>query len=56
MVRMMLLLLYDGEIWNAIKEGADRLGWTLDEVLDKTILAMRSCESAVADELATLTE
>ena len=39
-----------------IKEGADRLGWTLDEILDKTILAMRSCESAVAAELAALTE
>ena len=41
---------------DTIKEGADRLGWTLDEVLDKTILAMRSCESAVAEELSALTE
>ena len=41
---------------DTIKEGADRLGWTLDEVLDKTILAMRSCESSVAAELAMLTE
>ena len=41
---------------DTIKEGADRLGWTLDEILDKTILAMRSCESAVAAELAALTE
>ena len=41
---------------DTIKEGAERLGWTLDEVLDKTILAMRSCESAVAEELAALTE
>ena len=39
-----------------IKEGAERLGWSLDEILDKTILAMRSCESAVAAELAALTE
>ena len=38
-----------------IKEGADRLGWTLDEVLERTILAMRSCEETVARELATLT-
>ena len=37
-----------------IKEGAERLGWTLDEVLDKTILAMRSCEAAVNEELAAL--
>ena len=39
---------------NVIKQGADRLGWTLDEVLDKTILAMRSCETSVGDELAAL--
>lgn len=38
-----------------IKEGADRLGWTLDEVLERTILAMRSCEETVAQELAALT-
>ena len=41
---------------DVIKEGAERLGWTLDEILDKTILAMRSCESTVAAELAALTE
>ena len=34
---------------DVIKEGADRLGWTLDETLEKTILAMRSCEAAVAE-------
>lgn len=37
-----------------IKDGAEKLGWTLDEVLEKTILAMRSCEASVADEHATL--
>ena len=37
-----------------IKQGADMLGWTLDEVLDKTILAMRSCEASVGEELAAL--
>jgi len=37
-----------------IREGAERLGWSLDEVLDKTILAMRSCETAVAEEQAAL--
>ena len=41
---------------DTIKEGADRLGWTLDEILEKTILAMRSCEATVAQELAELTE
>lgn len=39
---------------DVIQEGAERLGWTLDEVLNKTILAMRSCEERVAAELATL--
>ena len=37
---------------DVIKEGADRLGWSLDEVLEKTILAMRSCESSINAELA----
>ena len=41
---------------DTIKEGAERLDWTLDEILDKTILAMRSCEETVAQELKRLTE
>ena len=39
---------------DVIKVGAERLGWTLDEVMEKTILAMRSCETAVNDELSRL--
>ena len=39
---------------DVIRQGAERLGWTLDETLDKTIQAMRSCEASVAEELATL--
>ena len=39
---------------DVIKQGADILGWTLDEVLDKTILAMRSCEASVNEELEKL--
>ena len=39
---------------DVIKEGAEHLGWTLDEVLDKTIQAMRSCEASIAEELETL--
>ena len=39
---------------DVIKDGADRLGWTLDEVLEKTILAMRSCEASVNEESAAL--
>ena len=41
---------------DVIREGAEKLGWSLDEVLEKTILAMRSCEAAVAAELAVLCE
>ena len=32
---------------DVIKDGAERLGWELDTLLDQTILAMRSCEEAV---------
>ena len=39
---------------DVIQEGADRLGWTLDETMEKTILAMRSCEASVAAELEKL--
>ncbi len=28
-----------------IERGADMLGWTLDELIERTILAMRSCEA-----------
>ncbi len=34
-----------------ISQGAERLGWELDELFDKTILAMRSCEAAVAEAM-----
>jgi len=39
---------------DVIKQGAEKLGWTLDEVLEKTILAMRSCEASINDEMASL--
>jgi len=32
---------------DVIKDGAEKLGWELDALLEKTILAMRSCEDAV---------
>jgi len=41
---------------DVIRLGAERLGWTLDEVLDKTIQAMRSCEASVAEEHSRLCE
>ena len=39
---------------DVIREGAERLGWSLEELMDKTILAMRSCEASVAAEQAAL--
>lgn len=36
---------------DVIRDGAARLGWELDELLEKTILAMRSCEDAVNNEM-----
>ena len=36
---------------DVISEGAQRLGWELDELLEKTILAMRSCEESVEREM-----
>ena len=36
---------------DVIKTGAEMLGWELDTLLDKTILAMRSCEEAVNTEM-----
>ncbi|WP_160691966.1 hydrolase [Clostridium sp. C2-6-12] len=34
-----------------IQKGAELLEWTLDELLDKTILAMRSCEESVNNSM-----
>ena len=39
---------------DVIKEGAERLGWELDVLLDKTISAMRSCEESINAEMAAL--
>ena len=36
-----------------ISEGAEKLGWTLEELMEKTILAMRSCEESVNTEMKT---
>lgn len=35
-----------------IKEGAEKLGWPLEELFEKTIWAMRSCEKEVLDRMA----
>jgi predicted hydrolase (HD superfamily) len=34
-----------------IASGAENLGWTLDELFEKTILAMRSCEDKINREM-----
>lgn len=40
---------------DVITAGAERLGWPLEELMEKTILAMRSCEDSIQRELAELT-
>ena len=37
-----------------ITQGAERLGWTLEELFEKTIEAMRSCEASVSEEMEKL--
>lgn len=37
---------------DVIRDGAERLGWTLDELFQRTIEAMRSCEAGVNAEMA----
>lgn len=39
---------------DVIRTGAERLGWELDLLMDRTILAMRSCEESVNAEMAAL--
>ena len=39
---------------DVIQTGAERLGWELDTLLERTILAMRSCEASVAAEMTAL--
>ncbi len=39
---------------DVIQTGADRLGWTLEELMEKTILAMRSCETRIQEEMEKL--
>ena len=36
---------------DVITKGAERLGWELNELFEKTILAMRSCEASVAEAM-----
>ena len=39
---------------DVIIQGAERLGWTLEELMEKTILGMRSCEDSVNEEYKSI--
>lgn len=39
-----------------IQRGAEDLGWELDELLQKTIFAMRECEERITEETECLTQ
>ena len=39
---------------DVIKTGAERLGWTLEELMEKTLQAQRNCEESVAAQMAAL--
>ena len=39
---------------DVIAAGAEQLGWALDELMEKTIQAMRSCEASVQAEMEIL--
>ena len=36
---------------DVIRQGAEMLGWELNELFEKTILAMRSCETSIQKEM-----
>ena len=39
-----------------IVTGAEELKWTLEELMEKTILAMRSCEARIQKEMEEISE
>lgn len=39
---------------DVISNGAEMLGWSLDELIDRTILAMRSCEKYINKEIGEI--
>ncbi len=39
---------------DVIRQGAENLGWELNDLFEKTILAMRSCESRIQEEMSKL--
>ena len=41
---------------DVIRQGAERLGWELEVLMERTILAMRSCEERINAEMAAMGE
>ena len=39
---------------DVILQGAENLGWSIDELMEKTLEAMRSCEASISEEMAAL--
>lgn len=39
---------------DVIRQGAENLGWELNDLFEKTILAMRSCEEQIQEEISRL--
>lgn len=39
---------------DVIRQGAENLGWELNDLFEKTILAMRSCEEQIQEEMSKL--
>lgn len=39
---------------DVIRQGAERLGWDLETLMERTILAMRACEADVAQAMASM--
>lgn len=39
---------------DTIKQGAEQLGWELNDLFEKTILAMRNCEDKIEEEMKSL--
>lgn len=36
------------------RKGAEMLGWELNELFEKTLLAMKSCEKDIQEEMAAI--
>ena len=39
---------------DVIRQGAEKLGWELNDLFEKTIMAMRSCEESIRQEMENL--